>query len=77
MFTEEDAKTKWCPQVRYLAIFRDAMGARECSGAYNRAAEDIIGTSKCIASDCMMWRFENGSPAYPATKGFCGLAGKE
>ena len=54
--TEDEAKTKWCPMVRYLAIFSNEDGERETAGCYNRAANSINATPcRCIASDCMWW----------------------
>lgn len=42
--TEAEAKTKWCPMVRYFAA-KDA-----------RMPEHTL----CIGSDCMMWRRNGG-----------------
>ena len=61
MMTEDDAKTKWCPQVRVMS-----------DGGLQA---DI----NCIASDCMMWRFderrdENMVLVPCDTGGHCGLA---
>ncbi len=56
--TEVEAKTKWCPHVRYLAVFRDAEGNRETAGCFNRGYEDTgLDNSLCIGSACMMWRW--------------------
>lgn len=58
--TESEAKTKWCPMVRYQdlrAINRDA-------------CYDNSGTH-CIGSACMMWRH-----LVNTKEGYCGLAGK-
>jgi hypothetical protein len=73
--TEEEAKTKWCPHVRYLAIFRANTGTLSgdqitAAGPYNRAATSPeLCPTTCIASGCMMWRSTlNG-------RGYCGLAG--
>jgi hypothetical protein len=64
--TEEDAKTKWCPFVRYHV----RVGDNEISG--NRA--EVAGVDNevinCIASRCMAWRW------HVAQRGYCGLAGK-
>lgn len=54
---EAEAKTKWCPHVRYLAVFRGADGSRETAGCFNRGYEDTgLNNSLCIGSACMMWR---------------------
>ena len=48
IMTEEEAKTKWCPQVRYVVNASDCfMGNR-----FDHAFEEEC---KCIASDCAMW----------------------
>ena len=70
MHTEEQAKTKWCPEMRALQY--------QGSGAVNRRTD-----SPCIASGCMHWRWD--PPEYdvmdihrkptPATTGYCGLSG--
>lgn len=59
MHTEKEAQTKWCPMVR---VGNDNQSAenRNC-----RLAEVSDGPGKgavwncCIASSCMMWRWEN------------------
>lgn len=66
--TEEEAKTKWCPKVRYLAIFRDDTGKREIAGCYNRSANSTdIMDCNCIASECMWWVWDV-TPANAATE---------
>jgi hypothetical protein len=80
--TEEEAKTKWCPHVRYAAFMRNDSGKIEAIGAYNRAADKdglpvLPGDARCIGSACMMWRWSSYYEA-PAKNelGFCGLSGK-
>ena len=49
--TEEQAKTKWCPQVRFNG---DACNRGEADMATpNPRCKSIW--NNCIASDCMMW----------------------
>ena len=70
--TEDQAREKWCPMVRY-PLWPD-----ECSGGNEGA--------KCIASDCMMWRWQlnekgqvvhnNISLMDKDRQGYCGLANK-
>ena len=74
--TEEEAKTKWCPMVRFVigpdtATWQGVAYTNRCRGLEPA-------TVTCIASDCMMWRedptrkeVENG---YHANNGYCGLA---
>jgi hypothetical protein len=72
--TEDQAKTKWCPMVRF------SIGEDDNNSCNNR---DISGdVTKCIGSDCMMWRMKyveqqderNVSVLMPDY--YCGLAGK-
>lgn len=63
MYTEEEAKTKWCPFARTVERWPDS----GISVARNRVAH-IIGDGEldkvirpfgceCIASECMAWRW--------------------
>jgi hypothetical protein len=76
--TEQEAKTKWCPMAR-CKIDHDCADTI----AVNRWSDGaMIRGSLCVASDCMMWRWE--VPEGKATNkneekwdsGYCGLAGK-
>lgn len=65
--TETEAKTKWCPMVRYE---RDLV---------NRS-DPHPQNMNCIGSACMMWREIREIQFEPDSKvlgGFCGLAGKQ
>ena len=75
--TEETARTKWCPMVRFNGGFNEA--------TFNRGDEDTMNcpeindtcVPRCIASDCMMWRGEYPTyTGYATAQGYCGLAGK-
>lgn len=88
--TEDEAKTKWCPFVRFVGSTMSE------HSAFSSRLEDLSpeGT-RCIASACMAWRWEmvhDGSfnttltgplldvteriPNFkPSERGFCGLAG--
>ncbi len=76
IFTEEEARKKWCPFSRQaVVVSRDPVMAatanRDCGEHYG--AENC----NCIASDCMAWR--KMSDAYCNGEdgdGFCGLAGQ-
>ena len=60
--TEAEARKKWCP----FALIKDGM---------NRYS-DVVGDAKelrCIASDCMAWRWET---VLPVEQGYCGLVKK-
>lgn len=70
--TEEEAKTKWCPMSRSIHVGR-LMGGSYASPT-NKNAEH----SRCIASDCMMWRkrtWFNEESQINVGAGYCGLAG--
>lgn len=62
--TPDEAKQRWCPM------------AREHGGnaSINRSAiERSEAWSKCIADQCMMWRWY--TPHASDQSGYCGLAG--
>lgn len=61
--TEEEAKKKWCPMVRFSPLNRDD------NTYYSTTTRE--GGGNCIGSDCMMWKrtYEN------TTNGYCGLGG--
>lgn len=56
MLTEEEAKTKWCPEVRTIGV--ELFGHERVMAAVNRA-EDYQNRHdcRCIASACMAWRW--------------------
>lgn len=64
--TEEEARKCWCPFARY--------GAGECAVNRDIQSDHFGSGNKCIASECMAWRWKVENPA--ATVGFCGLAGQ-
>ena len=78
ILTEEEARTKWCPEAR-VAI--DAQGY----SAANRFGDDgksYLGSQTfCIGSACMAWRWSLGDGIARVVNnstltGFCGKAGK-
>ena len=87
--TEDTAKQKWCPMAR-VALQINAEGSVG-KASYNRRRENggpsekhsgrsIIGDeniseSRCLASGCMMWRWDIPKLDHPTT-GHCGLARK-
>lgn len=68
--TEDEAKKKWCPMVRHAAD-RDG-------GFHVTNGQKSAGFQNCIASDCMMWQWDNNpkQPECDYYNGHCGLAGK-
>ena len=57
--TENEAKTKWCPHVRYGLRDQDTSN-RWTFYDKNDEARHIPDECKCIASDCMMWIKDTG-----------------
>ena len=71
MYTEEEAKTKWCPMVRIFS------GTSNYVAACNKNMLDRDkDKDRCIASNCMMWRWIPTIYAPETKSGYCGLAGK-
>lgn len=76
--TEQEARKKWCPFARRGAVLDENYVA-----AVNRLS-DMDNWPKCIASDCMAWRWseelDKGWAGKDGTNktndGYCGLAGK-
>jgi hypothetical protein len=74
--TEEEARGKWCPQVRFSNFNGEYPDAESAVNTYDRAtqAKDF----GCIASECMMFRHSGltckGEPM--KDQYYCGLAGK-
>lgn len=73
--TEDEVKTKWCPMTRLEGDYPDEVGANRTKSGR------ILDATLCIASDCMMWRWDIEEPhegvyCQSATNGYCGLAGK-
>jgi hypothetical protein len=76
MYTEKEAKKKWCPMAKETAF-----GV----GSFNKTSDGKPVTScNCIASECMMWRWRETVLTQGTTipmpqgnpSGYCGLAGK-
>ncbi len=67
--TEDEAKQRWCPHVRYPSGTNSAVNR---IGVANFGVANFIEEeTKCIGSDCMAWRWQDGDPG----GGHCGLAG--
>ncbi len=64
LLTEDQARKKWCPMVIADVTARE----RICPGTNLPG----VNASRCIASDCMMWRWSSNFESL----GFCGLAGR-
>jgi hypothetical protein len=73
MMTEEQAKTKWCPNARHVT--EDDVGmpvANRCGEPWNDGGITGLPWNKCVASDCMAWRFTRHIPL----AGYCGAFGR-
>ena len=75
--TEDEAKTKWCPHVRFV----------DCEDRlYDNRPSSMQNGAKCLGAGCMAWRWQPNwgeSPENPAActelppiEGYCGLAGR-
>lgn len=62
--TEEQAKTKWCPQARVTGLDGPS------GNRHVLHADGLNGADRCIASACMAWRERH------PVNGYCGLAGQ-
>lgn len=82
LVTESQAKTKWCPMVRYTVS--DVIG--DATPPRNRwvSSDDKNlnpSASCCIGRECMMWQWAEafhedfGVTPDEGSLGFCGLAG--
>jgi len=88
-FTEEQAKTRWCPLSRVLAqTYNKKLGTgalTSIGGGYNRRVPPdegdgitIPAATACIGCQCMAWRW-NRDPAFNANNkqlSYCGAFGR-
>jgi hypothetical protein len=79
MLTEEEARKRWCPMVR-LGYDSNALATPDNrihpKGRLAKNTEAQIHPGhRCIASGCMMWRWEPRG-YMPPRGGYCGLAGR-
>lgn len=71
MWTEKDAREKWCPMARY-ASDSGFVANRWENFACNKVGKYIPNPCLCVGYDCMAWRECDDNPDF----GYCGLAGK-
>lgn len=79
--TEDEARQKWCPFAR-VAYPESISGCNVINRLYNTPSP---GPCRCIASGCMVWRWEIRNveppegeillPEKSDEEGYCGLAG--
>ena len=73
--TEDEAKTKWCPKAITADVETSTQGNRHII-AKDPFVDNNPFYSRCIASECMMWRWVTPAPNLTdlPTHGYCGLA---
>lgn len=75
--TEDEARKKWCPMVRTGLTAGMAVNHHIGSSRHIMQAGDVHDETRCVASDCMMWRWRVVEVLWVShTDGYCGLAGK-
>lgn len=85
VYTEEEAKTKWCPFTRAAIDVVDGAHVIDFTSA-NRSERGLPAVTLCVASACMAWRWgeeplepaldpnKPPPPEYPR-EGYCGAFG--
>jgi hypothetical protein len=89
LMTEDEAKTKWCPAVRFAPWTGSGSGMVDNRGD----PFDPMRVPCCVASDCMAWRahkemfrntttgkltdFDNSGHGKWIKLGYCGLVGNQ
>lgn len=79
--TEDEAKTKWCPFVRYnYTLHSSNASANRWKQSEPRDEPHALNPvpCRCIGSACMAWRTSSFGETKQnrTTIGFCGLAGE-
>jgi len=64
LLTEEEAKTKWCPMVRFITSHNFQGSVRTLINNRDGGNESV-----CIASECMWWKWDG-------ERGYCGKIGR-
>lgn len=71
MYTEETAKTKWCPFARVLTTIKDPRGEPITVTSINRSSDDAgrdLFYGFCIGSQCMAWQSKRQLSAHGAAR---------
>ena len=75
--TEQEAKLRWCPFARVMMHDTADRPVAGCAGINRDPENNLPLAVRCIASDCMAWRWVKHQENPPEKKlGCCGLAGK-
>lgn len=83
LLREEEATRKWCPFSRAVYLggaVQDELGGAPLLTPHNRVGGhedgiDAVDYCRCVASDCMAWRWAEVLTTDKAMVGFCGLIG--
>ena len=76
ILTEDEAKTKWCPERRSARLVED----NSANSDYPRAAASTNDGATCIGSRCMLWKWitpPNRDKDAAKRRGTCGLGSLE
>jgi hypothetical protein len=80
MYTEKIAKEKCCPvyEISKLLGLNGIIQFQMKGIEVKKHLEEMRKTGGCIASDCMMWRWQihNNESVNGTGMGYCGLSGK-
>lgn len=72
--TEQEARKKWCPMVRCLPQPWNFLRFIFCGHTiFTTNRGNTPAGPNCIASACVLWRWEEGEQS---GIGYCGLGGK-
>lgn len=83
ILTESEARSKWCPEVRCVGGSDETAPrppAANCHlnvGAGGMGLNRLPEYARCIASECMAWRWIDREGWRRPDRGYCGLAGNE
>jgi hypothetical protein len=78
VLTEDDAKTKWCPETRVAITAGMAANRTASMSEDGRGYANIFEETRCLGSGCMLWRWQSltSGPGGQAI-GFCSLSSHE
>lgn len=86
--TEKEASEKWCPMVRFIMTPQDNTWQNQAMTNRMEFVKQGLNETRCIGSDCMMWRWDVVGFRYGTGSeqervgvksnehGYCGLGGK-
>jgi hypothetical protein len=71
--TEDKARECWCPHSRVVHTECD-YGAVVSANSFGDGVRSVA--TRCIASDCMAWRWERHTEVGKEVRGYCGAFGE-